>query len=66
MLDRARGIARPGLARRAAAPCGEILPDWDLSASGLREVWDAGDLSPLARLEERGRSTPEHRLIGAP
>jgi peroxiredoxin len=23
----------------------EIRPDWDLSASGLRESWDAGDLS---------------------
>jgi hypothetical protein len=23
----------------------EIRPDWDLSASGLREAWDAGDRS---------------------
>jgi hypothetical protein len=23
----------------------EIRPDWDLSAPGLREAWDAGDLS---------------------
>jgi hypothetical protein len=23
----------------------EIWPDWDLSAPGLREAWDAGDLS---------------------
>jgi peroxiredoxin len=25
----------------------EIRPDWDLSAPGLREAWDAGDLSPF-------------------
>jgi len=23
----------------------EIRPDWDLSAPGLREAWNAGDLS---------------------
>jgi peroxiredoxin len=25
----------------------EIRPDWDLSTAGLREAWDAGDLSPF-------------------
>src|SRR3954451_3345442 len=25
----------------------EIRPDWDLSASGLREAWDSGDLAPF-------------------
>jgi hypothetical protein len=25
----------------------EIRPDWDLSSSGLREAWNAGDLSPF-------------------
>jgi peroxiredoxin len=25
----------------------EIRPDWDLSAPGLREAWDAGDRSPF-------------------
>jgi len=25
----------------------EIRPDWDLSAPGLREAWDAGDVSPF-------------------
>jgi peroxiredoxin len=25
----------------------EIWPDWDLSAPGLREAWDAGDWSPF-------------------
>ncbi len=29
------------------AVSGEIRPDWDLSAPGLREAWDAGDLSPF-------------------
>jgi hypothetical protein len=23
----------------------EVRPDWDLSAPGLREAWEAGDLS---------------------
>jgi hypothetical protein len=26
---------------------GETRPDWDLSTPGLREAWDAGDLSPF-------------------
>jgi hypothetical protein len=25
----------------------EIRPDWDLSAHGLREAWDAGDKAPF-------------------
>ena len=25
----------------------ETRPDWDLSSPGLREGWDAGDLSPF-------------------
>ena len=25
----------------------EIRPDWDLAAPGLREAWDAGDVSPF-------------------
>ena len=25
----------------------EVRPDWDLSTPGLREAWDAGDLSPF-------------------
>jgi hypothetical protein len=25
----------------------EAWPDWDLSAPGLREAWDAGDHSPF-------------------
>ena len=30
----------------------EIRPDWDLSASGLREAWDAGDRSRFHRDED--------------
>jgi peroxiredoxin len=30
----------------------EIRPDWDLSASGLREAWDAGDRSRFYRDED--------------
>jgi peroxiredoxin len=35
----------------------EIRPDWDLSAPGLREAWDAGDLSRFHGLNKR--ATPE-------
>ena len=31
--------------RDLRAATAEIRPDWDLSAPGLREAWDAGDLS---------------------
>ena len=33
------------LRRDLRALMSEIRPDWDLSAPGLREAWDAGDLS---------------------
>jgi peroxiredoxin len=36
---------------RAAAS--EIRPDWDLSAPGLREAWDAGDRSPFHGWDRR-------------
>jgi peroxiredoxin len=39
---------RPGveeLRRDLRAVTSEIRPDWDLSAPGLREAWDAGDVS---------------------
>jgi peroxiredoxin len=32
----------------------EIRPDWDLSAPGLREAWDAGDYSPFHGWNKRG------------
>jgi peroxiredoxin len=32
----------------------EIRPDWDLSAPGLREAWDAGDRSPFHGWDRRG------------
>ncbi len=31
----------------------EIRPDWDLSTPGLREAWDAGDLSPFHGWDKR-------------
>ena len=34
----------------------EIRPDWDLSISGLRVAWDAGDLSHFPWLEQVGWS----------
>jgi hypothetical protein len=33
------------LRRDLRAVTREVRPDWDLSAPGLREAWDAGDLS---------------------
>ena len=39
------------LRRDLRAVMSEIRPDWDLSTPGLREAWDAGDLSRLPRLE---------------
>jgi peroxiredoxin len=31
----------------------EIRPDWDLSAPGLREAWEAGDLTPFHGWERK-------------
>ena len=31
--------------RDLRAASSQVRPDWDLSAPGLREAWDAGDLS---------------------
>jgi peroxiredoxin len=31
----------------------EIRPDWDLDAPGLRQAWDAGDLSPFHGWDRR-------------
>jgi peroxiredoxin len=33
--------------RDLRAATAEVRPDWDLSAPGLREAWDAGDMSPF-------------------
>jgi len=35
----------------------EIRPDWDLSTPGLRDAWNAGDLS-LFHGWNKGRKTP--------
>jgi len=35
------------LRRDLRAATREIRPDWDLSATGLREAWDAGERSPF-------------------
>ena len=32
----------------------EIRPDWDLSAPGLREAWNAGDLSAFHGWNKKG------------
>ena len=36
----------------------EIRPDWDLSAPGLREAWDSGDVSPFHGWDERAAESP--------
>ena len=51
-LDR-RPLARPRDVTR------EVRPDWDLSAPGLREVWNAGDLSHFHGWSKR--SSPRAR-----
>jgi peroxiredoxin len=35
------------------AATSEVRPDWDLSTPGLREAWDAGDLSPFHGWDRR-------------
>ena len=41
----------------------EIRPDWDLSAPGLREAWDAGDYCALPRLGPAGRGEPDRPVM---
>ena len=44
---------------RPRAASSEIRPDWDLSAAGLRDAWNAGDLSPFHGWNKSDRSKPE-------
>jgi len=39
----------------------EIRPDWDLSAPGLRDAWDAGDRSPFHGWNKRPAAGPTAR-----
>jgi peroxiredoxin len=36
----------------------EDRPDWDLSAPGLRDAWNAGDYSPFHGWNRRAKATP--------
>jgi peroxiredoxin len=36
---------------------GDVRPDWDLAAPGLREAWEAGDLSPFHGWDRRSQAT---------
>jgi hypothetical protein len=36
----------------------EIRPDWDLSAPGLRDAWNAGDYSPFHGWDRRTEARP--------
>ena len=45
----------------------EIRPDWDLSAPGLKEAWDAGDVAPFHGWSRRAAAkatAPEPRRLG--
>ena len=42
----------------------EARPDWDLSTPGLREAWDAGDLSPFHGWNKRGTANAPTRKTG--
>jgi hypothetical protein len=37
----------------------EIRPDWDLATPGLRERWEAGDLSPFHGWDKRAAASPQ-------
>jgi peroxiredoxin len=41
------------------AASSEIRPDWDLATAGLRERWDAGDLSPFHGWNKQAALTAE-------
>ena len=47
------------LRRDLRAVTSEIRPDWDLSAPGLREAWDAGDLSPFHGWDKQAAASPK-------
>jgi hypothetical protein len=40
------------------AATSEIRPDWDLSTPGLREAWEAGDLSHFHGWDKKGAASP--------
>ena len=41
----------------------EIRPDWDLGAPGLRDRWDAGDVSPFHGWDKRPARTAEQPVL---
>jgi hypothetical protein len=43
--------------RDLRAASAEIRPDWDLAKPGLREAWDAGDLSHFHGWDRREPAT---------
>ena len=48
------GRPRSTTSGTTCARSSEIRPDWDLSKPGLREAWDAGDLSPFHGWDKNG------------
>jgi peroxiredoxin len=43
-----------------------VRPDWDLSTPGLRERWEADDLSPFHGWDRRAAAVPAGRPAGDP
>ena len=48
----------PDLWRDLRAVTSECRPDWDLSAPGLREAWDAGEYASFHGWEDRAGAGP--------
>ena len=42
----------------------EVRPDWDLSTPGLREAWEADDLTPFHGWNKMGEATRKRRWLG--
>ena len=49
--------------RDLRAATSEIRPDWDLSAPGLREAWDAGDRSQFHGWDQRSALRGRRRCV---
>jgi len=39
----------------------EVRPDWDLSAPGLRDAWDAGDYSAFQGWDKKTKAASEEK-----
>jgi len=51
-------VGRPISGMTCVPLMSEGRPDWDLSAPGLREAWNAGDYSAFHGWNKRAKATP--------